>query len=384
MSDKKRKGSAIPSLADIGLAIQPPPCIANTRLEKKYNRAMDKKAKTQRIKEAMQELADRRSVVEEHLKYEAANEEEEKRTQKQRKQALNREHLQARNARRAQQDADKAQLVAKQAVMQKEILQHRAEEEQNQAILREEWKKLQDREAKAATPSINVVVRRDPVIEAARRVLPVMAEEQPIVEAVNDTSHPCVIVCGETGSGKTTQVPQFLWEAGYGHLQSPHRSGMIAVTEPRRVAAVSMAQRVAVELNEEFGRTVCYHVRYDNNLSPECKLKFVTEGILLREIEADFLLRKYSCVIVDEAHERSVTCDVLVGMLSRIVPLRRSLHDENPSQCDPLRLVIMSATLRVSDFRENERLFAHPPPMINVDARQFPVTNHYARKTELA
>ena len=106
-----------------------------------------------------------------------------------------------------------------------------------------------------------------------------------------------------------------------------------------------------------------------------------------RELQEDFLLRKYSVILVDEAHERSLNTDILLGMLSRVLPLRRRLHDTK--QCPggvpvyPLKLIIMSATLRVSDFTENKRLFPTPPPVIHVAARQFPVTVHFARKTEL-
>lgn len=102
---------------------------------------------------------------------------------------------------------------------------------------------------------------------------------------------------------------------------------MIGVTEPRRVAAVSMAHRVAEELNVEFGKEISYQIRYDAaSVSPDTRIKFMTDGILLKEIQGDFLLSKYSAIIIDEAHERSLNTDILIGLLSRIVPLRSQMH----------------------------------------------------------
>uniref|UniRef100_A0A8C9J2J2 Activating signal cointegrator 1 complex subunit 3 n=1 Tax=Panthera tigris altaica TaxID=74533 RepID=A0A8C9J2J2_PANTA len=160
--------------------------------------------------------------------------------------------------------------------------------------------------------------------------LPILAEEQVIMEAVAE--HPIVIVCGETGSGKTTQVPQFLYEAGYTSDDS-----IIGITEPRRVAAVAMSQRVAKEMNLS-QRVVSYQIRYEGNVTEETKIKFMTDGVLLKEIQKDFLLRRYKVVLIDEAHERSVYTDILIGLLSRIVSLRAKRYL-------PLKLVIMSAPL---------------------------------------
>ncbi|XP_066602003.1 probable ATP-dependent RNA helicase kurz [Prorops nasuta] len=214
-------------------------------------------------------------------------------------------------------------------------------------------------------PASFVMVNRKPDIQAARMKLPVVAEEQTIVEAINE--NPVVIITGETGSGKTTQVPQFLYEAGYA------KSRMIGVTEPRRVAAMSMSRRVAEEMNLSENE-VSYLIRFEGNTTPETKIKFMTDGVLLKEVQSDFLLTKYSVIILDEAHERSVYTDILIGLLSRIVPLRYKRND-------PLKLVIMSATLRIEEFVENTRLFKIKPPVITVDSRQFPVTIHFNRKT---
>ncbi|KAG8597482.1 hypothetical protein GDO81_002299 [Engystomops pustulosus] len=223
-------------------------------------------------------------------------------------------------------------------------------------------------EPKDLEPAIFVPVDRSPEIQEARLKLPILAEEQVIMEAIKE--NPVVVLCGETGSGKTTQVPQFLYEAGYGS-----NNDIIGITEPRRVAAVTMSQRVALEMNLPQD-VVSYQIRYEGNVSPETKIKFMTDGVLLKEIQKDFLLKRYRVIIIDEAHERSVYTDILIGLLSRIVPLRTK-------KGTPLKLIIMSATLRIEDFTENKRLFPITPPVIKVNARQFPVTVHFNKRTPI-
>ncbi|XP_058014476.1 probable ATP-dependent RNA helicase DHX37 [Ahaetulla prasina] len=217
-------------------------------------------------------------------------------------------------------------------------------------------------------PAVFVPVDRSPEIQEARLKLPILGEEQVVMEAVRE--NPVVIICGETGCGKTTQVPQFLYEAGYAST-----SGIIGITEPRRVAAISMSQRVAAEMNLS-QHVISYQIRYEGNVTKETKMKFMTDGVLLKEIQKDFLLSKYHVIILDEAHERSVYTDILIGLLSRIVPLRAK-------KGQPLKLIIMSATLRVEDFTANQKLFPVPAPVIQVDARQFPVTIHFNKRTPL-
>lgn len=156
--------------------------------------------------------------------------------------------------------------------------------------------------------------------------------------------------------------------------------GMIGITQPRRVAAMSMASRVARELSLTSSR-VSYQIRYDATVSPSTTIKFMTDGVLLRELSTDFLLSKYSVIIIDEAHERSMNTDILIGVLSRVIKLREQMWKDGTEGAKPLRLIIMSATLRVSDFAENLALFPSPPPVINVDARQHPVTVHFNRRT---
>ncbi|CAF0856362.1 unnamed protein product [Adineta ricciae] len=218
-----------------------------------------------------------------------------------------------------------------------------------------------------ARPHANVQVERSEEIQAIRSQLPIITEEQVIMEAIHDNL--VVLVCGETGSGKTTQLPQFLYEAGY-----TMGGKMIGITEPRRVAAISMASRVAHELNLTNDQ-VSYQIRYEGTFKKESTcIKFMTDGVLLKEVQNDFLLTNYSCILIDEAHERSVATDVLIGLLSRIVPIRCQRND-------PLRLVIMSATMRIEEFVNNRHLFKLKPKIINIDARQYPVTVHFNKKT---
>lgn len=210
-----------------------------------------------------------------------------------------------------------------------------------------------------------IFVQRTEIIQEKRQKLPIICEEQPIVEAINE--NPVVIICGETGSGKTTQVPQFLYEAGYisnGHL--------IGITEPRRIAAISMASRVGDELG--MPEISSYQIRYEGNKTDLTRILFMTDGVLLKELQTDCTLSRYSVIIIDEAHERSIYSDVLIGLLSRICMAR--LRKQYP-----LKLVIMSATLRLDDFLQN-RLFPHiHPKVVKVDSRQFPVAIYSERRT---
>ncbi|XP_030272481.1 putative ATP-dependent RNA helicase DHX37 [Sparus aurata] len=247
----------------------------------------------------------------------------------------------------------------------KEEQQKTEEDEQKEKKTSDQEK---DQKKKLSQPAVFIPVDRSPEIQEARLKLPVLAEEQVIMEAVRE--NPCVVICGETGSGKTTQVPQFLYEAGYAS-----GSGIIGITEPRRVAAVSMSHRVAKEMNLST-RVVSYQIRYEGNVTSDTKIKFMTDGVLLKEIQKDFLLQRYSVIVIDEAHERSVYTDILIGLLSRIVPLRNK-------KGMPMKLLVMSATLRVEDFTDNTKLFRIPPPVIKVDARQFPVTIHFNKRTPM-
>ncbi|XP_038897450.1 ATP-dependent RNA helicase DEAH13 isoform X1 [Benincasa hispida] len=241
---------------------------------------------------------------------------------------------------------------------------------------------------------IVVPVLRPREVEDKRKDLPIVMMEQEIMEAINE--NPIVIICGETGCGKTTQVPQFLYEAGFGSLQSSHQRGAIGVTQPRRVAVLATAKRVAYELGVHLGKEVGFQVRYDKKIGDSSSIKFMTDGILLREVQHDFLLKRYSVLILDEAHERSMNTDILIGMLSRVVKLRQDLHMKQrqmmlsggkispENMIFPLKLVLMSATLRVEDFISGGRLFHVSPPIIEVPTRQYPVTVHFSKRTDIA
>jgi ATP-dependent RNA helicase DHX37/DHR1 len=224
----------------------------------------------------------------------------------------------------------------------------------------------------------SVPVTRTADIQEARLQLPIVTEEQKIMEAIHNNN--VVVICGATGSGKTTQVPQFLFEAGYGSHDSP-TPGLIGVTQPRKVAAVSMSKRVGQELGNN-SHKVAYQIRFEGTTDDKTAIKFMTDGVLLREVSNDIALRKYSAIIIDEAHERSVNTDILIGMLSRVVKLRKEMADEGGTM-KPLKLIIMSATLRIADLTKNPILFPTPPPVLDIEGRQFPVTMHFARQTRV-
>ncbi|KAJ8907576.1 hypothetical protein NDN08_007687 [Rhodosorus marinus] len=224
-------------------------------------------------------------------------------------------------------------------------------------------------------PTKLVVQPNRPEALAAKRLeLPVCEKEDEIMAAVNEED--VIVVTGGTGTGKTTQVPQFLYEAGFGDPKSTDYKGVVAVTQPRRVAAMSCASRVSEELGVDLGDAVGYQVRHKAKTSEKTRIKFVTDGVLLREAQDDLLLRRYSAVIVDEAHERSINTDLLLTLLSRTVMLRRG-REELPR----LKVVVMSATL------DGEGIFDGPAPLfkehrhVEIEAKQFPVTMHFARKT---
>ncbi|MGN7225218.1 ATP-dependent RNA helicase HrpA [Dietzia maris] len=189
--------------------------------------------------------------------------------------------------------------------------------------------------------------------------LPVSARKDEIAEAIRDNQ--VVVIAGETGSGKTTQIPKICLELGRGV------KGMIGHTQPRRLAARSVAERIADELGVEIGGPVGSAVRFDDRTSPETAVKLMTDGVLLAEIRRDRLLRAYDTIIIDEAHERSLNIDFLLGYLKQILPRRPDL-----------KLVITSATIDPDRFA---RHFAgpegRPAPVIEVSGRTYPVEVRY-------
>lgn len=187
-----------------------------------------------------------------------------------------------------------------------------------------------------------------------RKSLPIWKSKKQIIELI--ANNPTTILVGETGCGKSTQVPQFL-------VDSFELKGCrVAVTQPRRVSATSLAARVAAERNCEVGSYVGYSVRFDNKSSPKSYIKYVTDGMLLREILVDNDLSAYNVVILDEIHERTVQTDLLIGLL-RNLQARRS----------DLKLILMSATLNCKLFVD----FFNGPPIIHVEGRTFKVAIKY-------
>ncbi len=194
--------------------------------------------------------------------------------------------------------------------------------------------------------------------------LPVSARRDDIAEAIRD--HQVVIVAGETGSGKTTQLPKICLALGRGD-PSVDGGGMIGHTQPRRIAARSVAERIAEELGTELGETVGYQVRFTDRTSKQSRVKVMTDGILLAELQHDRLLGRYDTVIIDEAHERSLNVDFLLGYLKRLLPQRPDL-----------KLIITSATIDPERFAEHFADAAgRPAPIIEVSGRTFPVEVRY-------
>ena len=195
-------------------------------------------------------------------------------------------------------------------------------------------------------------------------------QELPISARINDIRdallhHQVVIVAGETGSGKTTQLPKLCMELGWG------TRGIIGHTQPRRIAARSVAERIADELHSSVGDLVGYSVRFTDAVSEDTLVKVMTDGILLAEIHHDRLLRAYDTIIIDEAHERSLNIDFLLGYLKQILPQRPDLH-----------IIITSATIETERFAEHFAIDGKPAPIIEVSGRTYPVEIRYRPGTE--
>ena len=188
--------------------------------------------------------------------------------------------------------------------------------------------------------------------------LPVSARREEIARALRD--HPVIIVCGETGSGKTTQLPKIALELGRG--LGAGGKGLIGHTQPRRIAASSVAKRIAEELKSPLGDVVGYKVRFQDRLQPGASVKLMTDGILLAESERDPLLKAYDTIIIDEAHERSLNIDFLLGYLKDVLARRSDL-----------KVVVTSATIDAERFANHFASRHGPAPVIMVSGRLFPV-----------
>lgn len=192
--------------------------------------------------------------------------------------------------------------------------------------------------------------------------LPVSARRDEIAQAI--AAHPVVIVCGETGSGKTTQLPKIALALGRG-LGTGGR-GLIGHTQPRRIAASSVAKRIAEELNSPLGEVVGYKVRFQDRLQRGASVKLMTDGILLAETQTDPLLRAYDTLIVDEAHERSLNIDFLLGYLKQLLPRRPDL-----------KLIVTSATIDADRFAQHFASRQGAAPVIQVSGRLYPVEQRW-------
>jgi ATP-dependent helicase HrpA len=188
--------------------------------------------------------------------------------------------------------------------------------------------------------------------------LPVTALRDELAATIR--AHQVVVVAGETGSGKTTQLPKICLDAGRG------RDGLIGHTQPRRIAARTVAQRIADELRTPLGELVGYSVRFTDQVGPKTRIRLMTDGILLAEIQRDRMLRRYDTLIVDEAHERSLNIDFLLGYLTRLLPRRPDL-----------KLIITSATIDPGRFAAHFGRTRNDVPIIEVSGRTYPVELRY-------
>jgi ATP-dependent helicase HrpA len=199
--------------------------------------------------------------------------------------------------------------------------------------------------------------------------LPVSERREEIMAAIQ--AHQVVIVCGETGSGKTTQLPKMALALGRGGwasnpTQSPGRRQIIGHTQPRRIAATSVAKRIAEELKTPLGEVVGFKVRFQDKLSRDASVKLMTDGILLAETQTDPLLQAYDTLIIDEAHERSLNIDFLLGYLKQILPRRPDL-----------KIIVTSATIDADRFAQHFASRHGPAPVLMVSGRTFPVEMRY-------
>ncbi|GAA5811851.1 hypothetical protein MFLAVUS_005297 [Mucor flavus] len=204
-------------------------------------------------------------------------------------------------------------------------------------------------------------IKKKEEMAAFRKQLPIYSGREAIINTLQTSD--TVIVMGETGSGKTTQIPQYLIEAGLASSEI----GSVAVTQPRRVAAVNLAKRVAEETMTRLGSKVGYTVRFDDTSSPQTVIKYLTDGMLLREILSDELLLRYKVIVLDEAHERTLRTDMLFGMVKKIQKIRSQRQGQDGIL--PLKIVIMSATLDAEKFSE----FFNNAKILYVSGRLYPV-----------
>ncbi|KAL9617841.1 MAG: hypothetical protein Q9160_007391 [Pyrenula sp. 1 TL-2023] len=215
-------------------------------------------------------------------------------------------------------------------------------------------------EQRSMMQRLNAAEKKAASIEETRKSLPIYGFRDEIIQAVAE--HQILVIVGETGSGKTTQIPQYLHEAGYtkGNMR-------IGCTQPRRVAAMSVAARVAEEMGVKVGNEVGYAIRFEDSTSDKTVLKYMTDGMLLRELLTDPELSQYSALMIDEAHERTVATDIACGLLKDIARARPDL-----------KLLISSATMDAEKFQK----YFDDAPIFNIPGRRYPVDIHYTSQPE--
>ncbi|XP_062505278.1 ATP-dependent RNA helicase DHX33-like [Corticium candelabrum] len=201
-------------------------------------------------------------------------------------------------------------------------------------------------------------------MQSQRRNLPIFSARKSLLDEI--MGHNCLIIIGETGSGKTTQIPQYLYEAGLS------KNGVIACTQPRRVAATTVAERVAAEMGVRLGAEVGYSVRFDDCSSFQTRVKYMTDGMLLREAMTDQNLMKYSVVILDEAHERTLHTDILFGIIKAAKDKRAA------KQLKSLKVIVTSATLHADQFS----VFFGGAKVLYIQGRQHPVEVFYTDESQ--
>ena len=213
-----------------------------------------------------------------------------------------------------------------------------------------------------------------------RQLLPAFQVKKQLMDLLETDD--VIVLQGETGSGKTTQIPQFLLNSKWTNDQK-----IIACTQPRRIAAISVAKRVAEETDSILGQQVGYSIRFDDCSSSQTRLKYVTDGMLIRELLLDEMLSRYSVIVLDEAHERTLNTDLLLPILKGIVA-KRSIINRNTNQdkqtspsstFSPLKLIIMSATIQVDRF---VNFFDCKAPLLQIPGRTHPVEIYYSKESE--
>ncbi|XBW36763.1 hypothetical protein QEN19_002340 [Hanseniaspora menglaensis] len=219
-----------------------------------------------------------------------------------------------------------------------------------------EHKFISDKEPYRKLTQNELKERAATILETQRKKLPVYQNKDQILQYINDNQ--VIVLIGETGSGKSTQIPQFL-------IENVTNGKKIAVTQPRRVAAISLAGRVAAEYGCSIGEEVGYSVRFDNRSNDKkTKLKYVTDGMLLRELMMDKELNQYEYLIIDEAHERTILTDLLLGFIKELITGKRNKN---------LKVIVMSATLQADKFSS----FFGDAPILFVKGRTYPVENYH-------